>query len=68
MFGVGTMNASFTSTNLSTGANTSKFASSWDMAYFLLFIIPMHFVLTFRRIKDLGWHKALTALNGVTFY
>ena len=67
MFGVGTMNASFTSTNLSTGANTSKFASSWDMAYFLLFIIPMHFVLTFRRIKDLGWHKALTVLMGLPF-
>ena len=67
MFGVGTLNTSFTSSSLSSGENVSKFSSSMDMAYFLLFIVPVHFVLTYRRIKDLGWNKYLTSLMGLPF-
>jgi|GEM_PF-1601268 len=65
MLGVGTMNTSVSSTTLSSGAGANKFSSSLDIGYFLLLIIPIHFLLTYRRIKDLGWHKALTALMGL---
>lgn len=65
MFGLDTVSTSVATGNLSSGERAAKAGYSIDFTYMLLLIIPVHFFLTFRRVKDVGWHPASTIVVGL---
>lgn len=65
MFEMGVVSTSVASGQLGGGANITKFSISFDDTYRLLITIPIHLFLTLRRVKDIGWHPALSLVLGL---